>query len=1090
MIPTATRIGMTHAAIEAMIERRVAEALEAYEANRNRGPTMESGDEHEDDNRMAMEMIMEIEAKMPLIFKGTEGVVGLTRWFEKMETVFHFSNCPHKYQVKYASCTLQNGVLTWWNSYKRTVGTDAAYAMTWKALMKLMEEDWVEKFIGGLPGNIQENVIAAEPTRLQDAVRIANNLMDQKMKGYAARNAKNKRRFDNNSRDNHVQQPPFKRKKCVLLDIVPSTLDVSYAMELADRRIAKTNTLLRGFTLGLLGHPFDIELIPVELGSFDVIIGMDWLSRYHAMIICDENVVRIPYGNETKKYIQKGCKVNLAQVIKKKAEDKSEEKRLEDVLTVRDYLEVFPKDLPGLPPARQVEFQIDLVPGVTPIARSSYRLASSEMQELSTQLQELSDKGFIRPSSSPWGAPVLFVKKKDGSFWMCIDYRSSVYSKIDLRSGYHQLIVREEDIPKTAFRSRYGHYEFQVMPFGLTNAPTIKEDHEEHLKLILELLKKEELYAKFSKRKLWFPKVQFLDYVIDSEGIHVDRAKIESIEDWASPKTPTEIRQFLGLHILDQKELNMRQRQWLELLSDYDCEIRYHPGKANVVVYVSFLAIGSERFRYSIGYEYSLSPIENERTIQKLEDTLRACVIDFGKGWDRHLPLVEFSYNNIYHTSIKAAPFEALYGRARDHQKSYVDVRRKPFEFQVGDKILAKVRTVAYQLELPEQLSRVHSTFHVSNLKKCLSDETQVISLDEIYIDDKLHFIEEPIEIMDREVKRLKQSRILIVKILESRGLITRLTASEALESIQEKADHSHRWHKEESSSNSFSTITEKLKILNHDMSDLREEIHKINQKPNMEFHHEEVKSIRTISNALADLGASISVMPFSMFKRLGLGNPRPVNMVIEMEDRSMQSLKGIVENVLVKIYKFIFLVDFVILDIVEDNKVPIILGRPMLATAHARIDVFEGKISLEVGKEQVIFNANEEDTLITVSPVCVIKFFDMIDDIDRPGDLEEFLMNDNLNEDLGNFLHDNNLFLNYETNSPFPDKSLREIWSPTKGLQDSDNDFGSRIDELVAIDDLWGDLDPGALNNKQPLKPEFHSIIDTSIIIFRLLAK
>ncbi|GJV69843.1 putative ribonuclease H-like domain-containing protein [Tanacetum coccineum] len=246
---------------------------------------------------------------------------------------------------------------------------------------------------------------------------------------------------------------------------------------------------------------------------------------------------------------------------------------------VQDFPEVFPEDLPGLPPTRQVEFQIDLVPGAAPVARAPYRLAPSEMKELSEQLKELSDKGFIRPSSSPWGAPVLFVKKKDGSFRMCIDYRelnkltvknryplpriddlfdqlqgSSVYSKIDLRSGYHQLRVREEDIPKTAFRTRYGHYEFQVMPFGLTNAPAVfmdlmnrvckpyldkfvivfiddiliysknKKEHEEHLKQILELLKKEEF-----------------------EGIHVDPAKIESIKDWTSPKSPTEIRQFLGL---------------------------------------------------------------------------------------------------------------------------------------------------------------------------------------------------------------------------------------------------------------------------------------------------------------------------------------------------------------------------------------------------------------------------------------------------------------------------------------------------------------------------------------------------------------
>ncbi|GJT26640.1 putative reverse transcriptase domain-containing protein [Tanacetum coccineum] len=230
-----------------------------------------------------------------------------------------------------------------------------------------------------------------------------------------------------------------------------------------------------------------------------------------------------------------------------------------------DFPDVFLEDLSGLPPTRQVEFQIDLIPGAAPVAQAPYRLAPSEMKELSEQLKELSDKGFIRPSSSPWGAPVLFVKKKDGSFRMCIDYRelnkltvknryplpriddlfdqlqgSSVYSKIDLRSGYHQLRVREEDILKTAFRTRYGHYEFQVMSFGLTNAPAVfmdlmnrvckpyldkfvivfiddiliysknKQEHEEHLKLILELLKKEELYAKFSKCEFWIPKVQFL----------------------------------------------------------------------------------------------------------------------------------------------------------------------------------------------------------------------------------------------------------------------------------------------------------------------------------------------------------------------------------------------------------------------------------------------------------------------------------------------------------------------------------------------------------------------------------------------------
>ncbi|GKB98532.1 putative reverse transcriptase domain-containing protein, partial [Tanacetum coccineum] len=318
-----------------------------------------------------------------------------------------------------------------------------------------------------------------------------------------------------------------------LINITPTTLESHYDVELADGKIIRVNTIIRGCTLNFMNHPFNIDLMPVPLGSFDVIIRMDWLTKYHGVIICDEKI---------------GCDVFLAHITIKEAKDKSEGKRLEDIPIVRDFPGVFLEDLSGIPPARQVEFQIDLVPGNAPIARAPYRLAPSKMKELAEQLQELSDKGFIRPSSSPWGSPVLFVKKKDESFW------SSVYSKIDLRSGYHQLRVCEEDIPKIAFRTRYGHYEFQVMPFGLTNAPASKEEHEEHLKLILELLKKEELYKKISKCEFWIPKVQFLRHVIDSKGIHVDPAKIESIKDWASPKNPTEIRQFLGLFDWGEKE--------------------------------------------------------------------------------------------------------------------------------------------------------------------------------------------------------------------------------------------------------------------------------------------------------------------------------------------------------------------------------------------------------------------------------------------------------------------------------------------------------------------------------------------------------
>ncbi|GKA49083.1 putative reverse transcriptase domain-containing protein [Tanacetum coccineum] len=478
-----------------------------------------------------------------------------------------------------------------------------------------------------------------------------------------------------------------------MLNIPPITIDTFYDIEMADGNLVSTNTIIRGCTLTLLNQPFEINLMPIKL---DVVIGMDWLSKYHARIICDEKVVYIPIDDETL----------IIRVTEKK---KSDEKRLEDIPVVREFLEVFTEDLPGLPLVCQVEFQIDLIPRATPVARAPYRLAPSEMQELSNQLQELVDRGFIRPSTSPWGAPVLFVKKKDGSFRMC----SSVYSKINLRSGYHQLRVRDEDIPKTAFRTRYGHYEFQVMPFGLTNAPAVfmdlmnrvckpyldkfvivfiddiliyshnEEEHANHLRIILELLKKEKLYAKFSKCDFRIRIVQFLRYLIDSQGLHVDPAKIEAVKNWASPTTPTEknkkyiwgedqksafqllkqklceapisalpkgtddfvvycdashqgvgavlmqrekviayaSRQLksneenytthdleLGAvvfalkiwrhylygtksmvftdhkslqHILNKKELNMRQRRWLELLADYDCEIRYHPGKVN-----------------------------------------------------------------------------------------------------------------------------------------------------------------------------------------------------------------------------------------------------------------------------------------------------------------------------------------------------------------------------------------------------------------------------------------------------------------------------------------------------------------------------
>nr|GFA74928.1 putative reverse transcriptase domain-containing protein [Tanacetum cinerariifolium] len=225
---------------------------------------------------------------------------------------------------------------------------------------------------------------------------------------------------------------------------------------------------------------------------------MDWLSKLRAKIVCFEKIVQIPLSNgDILEVHGERPEGNLKQLKTMKVN----ESKLKDIPVVREFPDVFPENLSGLPPSRKVEFRIDLIHGAMPVAKSPYRLAPTKMQELANQLKELQDKGFIRPSSSPWGAPVLFVKKKDGSFRMCIDYRelnkltiknrypfpriddlfdqlqgSKYFSKIDLRSGYHQLRVREEDISKTAFRTRYGHFKFTVMSFGLTNATMVFMD--------------------------------------------------------------------------------------------------------------------------------------------------------------------------------------------------------------------------------------------------------------------------------------------------------------------------------------------------------------------------------------------------------------------------------------------------------------------------------------------------------------------------------------------------------------------------------------------------------------------------------------
>ncbi|GJV57670.1 putative reverse transcriptase domain-containing protein [Tanacetum coccineum] len=626
--------------------------------------------------------------------RGTEGVVVLSKWFEKMESVFHINNCAMENQVKFATCTFLGNALTWWNYHMKVITEDVAYDMDWKTLKKMMtESDKVEKYVGGLPDMIRGNID-------QKVLTISKRLTKQKRKmefnagnnqGYQQQNKKRntgrayivgpgeKREYtgslplssgpngnNNNRRDSETAQNAGTYYECgvqgyfkkdypklkngnrgnqhgngnapakvyvvgnartnpnsnvvtgtfllndqytsilfdigadisfvsttfsSLIDITPTTLDHYYDVELADRKIIRINTIIQDCTLNFLNYPFNINLMPIKLGSFNIIIGMDWLSKYHAVIDCAEKIVRICWGNETlivhgngsnqgngthlniisytktQKYMLKGHHVFLAHVTTKETEDKSGEKQLEDVPIVQDFPEVYPKELLGLPPTRQVEFQIDLMPSVAPVARVPYRLAPFEMKELSEQLQELSDKGFIRPSSSPWELQFCLSKRRTD--------HSGVYSKIDLRSGYHQLRVREEDILETAFRTRAP---ILALPQGAEDFIVYCDASHKGLGAVLMQNEKAIAYA---SRHLKIHEKNYTTHDLELGAV------VFALKIWRHYLYKTKCTVFTDhkrlQHILDQKELNMRQRCWLELLSNYDCEIRYHLGKENVV---------------------------------------------------------------------------------------------------------------------------------------------------------------------------------------------------------------------------------------------------------------------------------------------------------------------------------------------------------------------------------------------------------------------------------------------------------------------------------------------------------------------------
>jgi hypothetical protein len=356
-----------------------------------------------------------------------------------------------------------------------------------------------------------------------------------------------------------------------------------------------SNQVCRSVPIQMGKNLTKIDLLLLDLEGMDVLLGMNWMTQHHVSLDISSRTVEIdsPEHEPTILYLPQREYINSCTYAATGI-------KLKDIPIICEYLDVFPDDLPGMPPDRDIEFIIELQPGTAPISKRPYHMPPNELAELKIQLQDLLDKGFIRPSASPWGCPALFVKKKDNSLRLCVDYRplnavtiknkyplpridilfdqlagAKVFSKIDLHSGYHQIKIRPSDIPKTAFSTRYGLFEYLVMSFGLTNAPAYfmylmnsvfmqeldkfvvvfiddiliysknPEDHVKHLHVILQQLRNHHLYTKFSKCEFWLDTVKFLGHTISDNSISVDPNKVQEVMDWKPPTSVHQIRSFL-----------------------------------------------------------------------------------------------------------------------------------------------------------------------------------------------------------------------------------------------------------------------------------------------------------------------------------------------------------------------------------------------------------------------------------------------------------------------------------------------------------------------------------------------------------------
>ncbi|GJX29623.1 putative reverse transcriptase domain-containing protein [Tanacetum coccineum] len=615
----------------------------------------------------------------PLNFKGTEGVVGLTQWFEKMESVYSISNYTVACQSQICTCTLQGIFSNGGTPHVKTILLKPAHAMPWRDNEKDFMSDTILSRVRKLETGVR-NVEFGRLTTKEGWITMtrANNQISAPSK--RQNTGKSFMATGNGDRKPYGGPKPL-CSKCNYHHEGPCAPKCSKCNRFGHlgrdcRSPPNVNTGANQracFECGAQGHfkkdcpklknnNNNRDLMPVELGSFDVIIGMDWLAKYHAVIVCAEKIVRIPFGDEilivhgdgsSNKH---GTRLNIIYVRHVKGETS------DDVPVVKNFLMSFPEDWGLHPLDKKMEFRTRVVPGATPVSRAFQMISTFEMMELAEQCS--------------------------------------------------------------------------------------KKEHEEHLRQILKLLfKKEELYAKFSKCEFWISRVQFLDHVIDCR---------RSSNAWILHQSwhlPREAEDFIALLRCFKEGFG-----------------RCVDGKERKSDSYAFMP-----------YEYCKSSLTTDK-LDEIPSKSRVIMLALRLHRLKHF-MVESVFTAVFRIQT-----------ARDRQKSYADLKRKPMEFQVGDKVmlkvspwkgvvrfgkrgklnpryvgpfkvLKKVGTVAYKLELPQELSRVHNTFHVSNLKKCYSDDPLVVPLEGLQVDDKLHFVEEPVEIMDREVKQLRRSRVPIVKV-------------------------------------------------------------------------------------------------------------------------------------------------------------------------------------------------------------------------------------------------------------------------------------------------------------------------------------